>query len=214
MDQRERDYSSDYPPFREGESSGGKRMGTFGLVGLILIFLVVIGIIALIGVRNGLITRDEAVQARWSDIDTQLQRRADLIPNLVKTVQGYADHEEEVLRQVTESREKLLAATTITDKAEADSVMNQALGRLLAIMENYPDLKANENFIRLQDELAGTENRIGVARKNYNDSVREFNSAIRRFPGSLFASRLGFTKKDYFQATGPATSGEVPQVEF
>ncbi|WP_176012196.1 LemA family protein [Victivallis sp. Marseille-Q1083] len=180
-----------------------------------LIALVVIGAIFVISVRNGLIDRQERVRENWSQIDTQLQRRVDLIPNLVETVKGYAAHENKIFSEIAEARSRLLTASGPEAKAESGAVLESALGRLLAIAENYPDLKANQNFIRLQDELAGTENRISVARTRYNDCVRDFNAAIRKFPGSLFASGMGLTAAEYFQPpAGAAAVQTPPQVRF
>ena len=183
--------------------------------------LVAIVAIALIGgcwfisQRNGLIALDEEVNKAWSDIDTQLQRRNDLIPNLVSTVKGYAAHEEGVFTGIADARSKLAGATSIKDKAEADAALTAGLGRLLAIAENYPELKANENFIRLQDELAGTENRIAVARKRYNDDVKRYNMSIRQFPGSFFASSLALTARDYFEPPqGHDAVVNAPKVQF
>ena len=181
--------------------------------------LMIIGLAVLVGVfavmyRNGLIAKDEAVKANWSQIDTQLQRRADLIPNLVSTVKGYASHEKEIFEKIADARGRLLNAQGPAAKAEASADMNNWIGRLLAIAENYPNLKANENFIRLQDELAGTENRIAVARTRYNDGVRDFNAAIRGFPGSLFAPGLGLKLAEYFQPSDGKKLQEPPKVQF
>ncbi|MEI2999295.1 MAG: LemA family protein [Victivallis sp.] len=181
----------------------------------IIVAIVIISVIAAISIRNGLIERDEGVKAAWSQIDTQLQRRADLIPNLVNTVKGYAAHEEKIFTEIADARSRLLAAKGPAAKAEAGAMVESALGRLLAIAENYPTLKANENFIRLQDELAGTENRISVARTRYNDTAREFNASIRKFPGSLFASGLGLSLAEYFQPPeGSAAVQKPPAVQF
>ncbi len=178
----------------------------------VLVALVVAGFAIL--VRNGLITKDEVVKESWAQIDTQLQRRADLIPNLVNTVKGYAQHEKEIFEEVAKARSSLLAAGGPAAKAEASGALTSSLGRLLAIAEKYPDLKANTNFIRLQDELAGTENRIAVARTRYNDAVKELNTSLRTLPGSLFASTLGFGKAEYFQPSEKAKTGEAPEVKF
>ncbi len=177
--------------------------------------LVIIGAIFVVSVQNGLIVKEENVNENWSQIETQLQRRADLIPNLVSTVKGYAAHESGIFTEIAESRSKLLTASGPAEKAEASAGLNSTLGRLLAIAERYPDLKANTNFIRLQDELAGTENRIAVARTRYNGTVKEFNAAIRKFPGSLFAGGMGLEKKEYFEApSGRAAVEKVPEVKF
>ena len=191
--------------------------------------LVVLGIIAAIVVilggwiisqRNALIALDEDVNEAWSNIDTDLQRRNDLIPNLVATVKGYATHEEEVFTGIADARGRLAGATTMQEKAEADAALTTGLGRLLAIAENYPELKANEGFLRLQDELAGTENRIKVTRKRYNQDVKTFNRSIRQFPGSLFAGNLPFIglnlePREYFEPPeGHDAVVKAPKVEF
>ena len=184
----------------------------------IVVALVVLALFAgcwYIGQKNSLIAFDEEVNKAWSDIDTQLQRRNDLIPNLVSTVKGSAAHEEGVFTGIADARSKLAGATTVAEKAEADAALTAGLGRLLAIAENYPELKANENFIRLQDELAGTENRIAVSRKRYNDSVKTYNTRIRQFPGSMFAGELGLTSRDYFEPPkGHDAVVNAPKVEF
>lgn len=161
---------------------------------------------------NALVQRSEGVAGAWSQVENVLQRRADLIPNLVETVKGYAAHEREVFTEVANARARLLAARTPAEAEAADGQLQSALGRLLAISERYPELKANQNFIRLQDELAGTENRITVERMRYNDAVRGYNTRIRRFPTNLVASATGFDHRDYFEAS--AGAHEVPRVEF
>ena len=181
----------------------------------VILLLVVIGIVFTVSVKNGLIARDEAVGEQWSQIDTQLQRRADLIPNLVNTVKGYAAHEKDVFTAVSDARAALLAARGPEGKAEASAQVSSALGRLLAIAEKYPELKADSTFHRLMDELAGTENRISVARTRYNDSVKSYNQAIRQFPGSLFAGGMGLEKKEYFNPpAGHEALEKVPEVKF
>ncbi len=181
----------------------------------VVIGVVVIGFGVVIGVRNGLIERDELVKSSWSQIDTQLQRRLDLIPNLVSTVKGYAAHEEKIFIEVADARSRLIGASGPAEKAAAGAALENVVGRLLAISESYPALKANENFIRLQDELAGTENRISVARVRYNDSVRDYNAAIRKFPGSLFASGMELKQAQYFEPPeGAASVVKPPVVEF
>src|ERR1700723_4190024 len=163
--------------------------------------------------RNQMVTLNEAVKSNWAQVDVVLQRRADLIPNLVNTVKGFAAHEETVFGDIANARAALLGAKTPGDKIAANGQLDGALGRLLAISENYPQLKSNENFLRLQDELAGTENRIAVERKRYNDSIQAYNTYIRQFPNSMFAGWAGFQPNNaYFQAS--ATSREVPKVEF
>jgi LemA protein len=161
---------------------------------------------------NKLVRSSETVDGAWSQVENVLQRRADLIPNLVETVRGYAAHEKEIFTEVANARSRLLAARTPEEAEAAEAQTRSALGRLLAIAENYPQLKADQSFIRLQDELAGTENRIAVERKRYNDAVQEYNTKIRRFPTNLVASVSGFDRKDYFEAAPGAR--EVPKVQF
>ena len=175
---------------------------------------IIIAIVAmmLISSYNGLVSKAEEVDNKFSAIDTQLQRRADLIPNLVNTVKGYASHEQSVIDSITEARAKLSGATTVAEKSEADQELTSALNRLMVVVENYPDLKANENFTQLMDELSGTENRIAVARKDYNDAVKVYNLKVKRFPGNIMAGMFGFEAKDYFEAA--EGSKEAPNVNF
>jgi LemA protein len=181
-----------------------------GIGAIIAVVILVFGFY--IGTKNSIVRLDETINAAWSEIDNQLQRRSDLIPNFVNTVKGYAAHEEGVFTEVANARAKLAGAGTVEEKAAGYNQMEGALSRLLVVVEQYPELKANENFIALQDELAGTENRIAVARKRYNDSVSAFNSKIRTFPGSLFAGGMGFSPRAYFEINESARS--VPQVQF
>ena len=163
--------------------------------------------------RNQMILKNNAVQASWSQVDIVLQRRADLIPNLVETVKGIAAQEQTVFGDIAKARSQLLSARTPADRISANNQLDGALGRLLVIVENYPQLKSNENFLRLQDELAGTENRIAVERKRYNDAVLDYNNYIGVFPNSLFAAWAGFKKNDaYFQAQ--EGSRQAPKVQF
>lgn len=163
--------------------------------------------------RNQMVTMHEAVRAAWAQVDVVIQRRADLIPNLVNTVKGYAAHEETVFDSVNRAREALLGAQTPTDRVAANAQLDGALGRLLAVAENYPNLKANENFLQLQDELAGTENRIAVERRRYDEAVQAYNTFIGLFPNNFIASMAGFQRENnYFAAVG--TAREVPKVEF
>jgi LemA protein len=185
------------------------------VIALIAIIVLVVAVIggAYVSSRNHMVTLDEQVKSNWAQVDVVLQRRADLIPNLVNTVKGFAAHEETVYADIANARAALLSAKTPSDKIAANGQLDGALGRLLAISENYPQLKSNENFLRLQDELAGTENRIAVERKRYNDSIQAYNTYIRQFPNSMFAGWAGFQPNNaYFQAS--ATSREVPKVEF
>lgn len=179
---------------------------------IVLIALLVIALAGSISSYNGMVNASEKVDSASADIGTQLQRRADLIPNLVNSVKGYMDHETEVINSITSSREKLLNAGTLGEMAEANEALTQALSQFNVIVENYPDLKSNTNFIRLQDELAGTENRIATARRDYNDAVRKYNGIIKRIPGRFIASLFGFEEADYFEAK--EGSDVVPSVEF
>jgi LemA protein len=185
--------------------------------GLILILiLVLIALFAFgsyVGVRNTLVTKNEAVKASWSQVDIVLQRRADLIPNLVETVKGYAQQEQTVFGDIAKARSALLSAGTPQDKIAANQQLDGALGRLLLIVENYPQLKSNENFLRLQDELAGTENRIAVERKRYNDTLQDYDTYIQKFPNNIYAGWAGFKPNEaYFAAT--EQSRQVPKVNF
>jgi LemA protein len=178
----------------------------------IIAIIVIILIFWFVGQRNAIVRLEVAVDAEWSEIDNQLQRRSDLIPNLVATVQGFADQEQEVFADIANARARLAGAQSVSETAESYTELQGALSRLLVIVENYPQLRSNENFIRLQDELAGTENRIAVARGRYNDSVQEFNTKIRLFPTSIVANRLGMEAREFFEI--PESAREVPRVEF
>ncbi|MGI6711449.1 MAG: LemA family protein [Bacillota bacterium] len=180
----------------------------------LIIGLIIVALIFVWGFSqyNGLITLNENVNSQWSQVENQLQRRADLIPNLVATVKGYAAHEQKIFTDVADARSRLLNASGPQESAQANGELNSALGRLLAISESYPQLKADKNFLQLQDELAGTENRIAVARKDYNDAVQGYNTKIKRFPTIIFAGVLGFGTKEYFKADVGAS--EPPQVSF
>jgi LemA protein len=161
---------------------------------------------------NTFVSQDEAIKAQWAQVQNQLQRRNDLIPNLVETVKGYAAHEEGVFKDVAESRARLLAAKSPEETIQAANQQTGALGRLLAIAENYPQLKANEQFNRLMDELSGTENRIAVERMRYNQRVQEYNTATRQFPANLTAKMFGFKEHPFFEA--PPEAQQVPKVNF
>ena len=183
-----------------------------------LIILAIVVVFALIfyssikGTYNKLVTLDEGVKTAWSQVENQLQRRMDLIPNYVETVKGYAKHEREVFIEVTEARAKVAGSVTPSQQIEANTELTAALRRLLLVVERYPDLKANQNFIRLQDELAGTENRIAVERMRYNEAVREYNIYIRRFPTLILANIFGFTRAPLFEA--PEEAAKPPKVQF
>ncbi len=185
-----------------------------------------IGVVAVVAIffyatYNGFIGKEEGVNAAWSNVETQYQRRSDLIPNLVNTVKGYAAHESQTLASVTEARARAtsinlspgeLTPERLAQYQQAQAEVRTALGRLIAVAESYPDLKANQNFIELQSQLEGTENRIAVARKDFNDAARKYNVAVRRFPSNLVAALFGFDQKPYFEAAeGTETA---PQVEF
>ena len=185
------------------------------------IFLVILGILLLIvfasysflkGTYNTLVTMDEGVKGAWAQVENQLQRRYDLIPNYVETVKGYAKHEKEVFVQVTEARSKVGGATTVSDKMQANNQLTSALSRLLLVVERYPELKANTNFIRLQDELAGTENRIAVERRRFNEMVKIYNIKVRSFPTNILAGMFGFEKATFFEV--PKERQEAPKVKF
>jgi len=183
---------------------------------IVVIVVVLIALLAFgqyVGVRNTLVTKNEGVKASWSQVDIVLQRRADLIQNLVETVRGYAQQEQTVFGDIAKARSALLSAGTPQDKIAANQQLDGALGRLLLIVENYPQLKSNENFLRLQDELAGTENRIAVERKGYNDTLQDYDTYIQKFPNNIYAGWAGFKPNEaYFAAT--EQSRQVPKVNF
>ena len=181
-------------------------------VGIIVAVIVIALIGSIAGSYNNLVKLRENVTSAQSVVETQLQRRADLIPNLVNTVKGYASHEEDVFTAVADARTALSGAKTVDELNSAQSQLDSAVSRLLAIAESYPDLKANENFINLQDELAGTENRISVARQDYNDAAKEYNTKIQSFPALIIAGLFHFEMADYFTATAEAAT--VPAVDF
>ncbi len=178
----------------------------------VIVLLVVGGIAWYVGQRNSLIALDESVNGAWSEVDNQLQRRSDLIPNLVSTVRGFASQEQQVFSDIAEARARLAGAQTVSETAESYGQMESALSRLLVVVEAYPELRSNQNFLRLQDELAGTENRVAVARQRYNNSVQTYNSRIRMFPASMFAGGLGLTAREYFEVD--ETARAVPEVNF
>jgi LemA protein len=189
-----------------------------GLIALVVV-IVIVGLIVVaffgsyVSTKNTLVSKNEAVKSAWSQVDIVLQRRADLIPNLVETVKGYAQQEQTVFGDIAKARSALLSAGTPQQKIAANGQLDGALGRLLLVVENYPQLKSNENFMRLQDELAGTENRIAVERKRYNDTLRDYNTYVQQFPNSLFAGWAGFKANDaYFEAS--EGSRVAPRVNF
>ena len=181
---------------------------------ILIAVLAVIAILAisLIGSYNGLVTKKENVTTQYSNLQVTLQRRSDLIPNLVNTVKGYTAHENEVIDKITQARQNLVNAKSIEETQKANDELTSALNNLMVLVENYPDLKSSENFVRLQDELAGTENRIAVARRDYNDAVKTYNSSIKKFPNNALAGMFGFSEEKYFEADVKAQ--EVPSVNF
>jgi LemA protein len=166
-----------------------------------------------VGVRNQLVTQQEAVKSQWGDVETVLQRRADLIPNLVSTVKGFAAHETEVYKDIADARAALISGRTPQDKIAANDQLSGALSRLLVVAENYPQLKSNENFLRLQDELSGTENRISQERRKYNEALQTYNTNLQLFPNNVVASLSGFTRNDAYFKTEPGAE-KAPTVKF
>lgn len=188
---------------------------------IIPVVIVVIIVMWGIGGYNGMVTLDEGVQNKWADVETQYQRRADLIPNLVNTVKGYAAHESQTLENVVKARSEAssvkvdpqnITPEKLAEYQKAQSGVSSALGRLMVIVEKYPDLKANQNFLELQSQLEGTENRINTARRDFNDAAKGFNTEIRRFPKNILAGMFGFEKKAYFEAEKGAE--KAPEVQF
>ena len=186
------------------------------VVGVILVLvLLVAGAVGVsyVGAKNTMVTKNEAIKQAWAQVDVVLQRRADLIPNLVATVKGYAQHEEKVMDDIANARAGLLNAKTPADKIAANGQLDGAIGRLLVVVENYPNLKADQSFMALQDELAGSENRIAVERRRYNEAIQDYNTYIGQFPNSIYAGWAGFQRNnDYFAASESARV--VPKVDF
>ena len=188
---------------------------------IIPVALLVVIIMWAVSGYNGMVSMDESVQGKWADVETQYQRRADLIPNLVSTVKGYAAHESETLESVVKARSEAswvkvdpenITPEKLAEYQKAQSGVSSALGRLMVIVEKYPDLKANQNFLELQSQLEGTENRINVARRDFNEAAKQYNTSIRRFPKNIIAGMFGFEKKAYFEAEKGAE--QAPKVEF
>jgi len=180
-------------------------------VGAIVVVAIII-VVSLMGIYNGLVTKSQAIDAQWAQVETQYQRRFDLIPNLVNAVKGMMKQEQTVFQAIADARTKYGAAQTVDAKAAAAGEVETSLGRLIAVMENYPDLKSSQNVTQLMDELAGTENRISVERKRFNDLTRDYNTQIKTFPTNMLAGMFGFSEKQYFQSV---TGSEVaPKVEF
>ena len=183
------------------------RRAAMRLIGVVLIATTVSGCS-----YNRFVSQEEALKAQWAQVESQLQRRNDLIPNLVETVKGFATHEESIYKEIADARSRLLAAKSPEETIAAANAQSSALGRLLAVVENYPQLKANEQFNRLMDELAGTENRIAVERMRYNDKVREYNTSTRQFPANVTAKVFGFKQYPFYEV--PEEAKQVPKVDF
>ncbi|HAU34460.1 LemA family protein [Lysinibacillus fusiformis] len=183
----------------------------FGPIGIIVIILIVLALV-LIPKYNSLVTAEENVDSKWAQVENQLQRRYDLIPNLVESVKGYANHEQQIIADITNARAQMGNANTPEQQAVANDALTGALSRLLVVVENYPNLKADANFRQLMDELAGTENRLAVAREDYNNEVQQFNKHVKRFPGNLMAGMFGFEQKEYFKAAEGAE--QAPSIDF
>lgn len=181
-----------------------------GKIGAIAVAVIVV--LILFSGYNSLVTANENINGKWSQVENQLQRRSDLIPNLVATTKGMAQQEKDVFQAVNDARTKLAGAQTVNDKAEANNELSGSLSRLLMIAENYPDIKSDASFRQLADELAGTENRIAVARRDYNNAVQEYNTQIKSLPKSFYAGMFGFNQRDYFKADEKAQ--QLPQVKF
>jgi LemA protein len=185
---------------------------TLGVVGvLVLVVLMVFG--SYVGARNQMVAKDQSVKSMWSEVDVQMQRRADLIPNLVETVKGFTKEESTVFGDIANARAGMLNAQGPAAKIEANGRLDGALGRLLLLTENYPQLRSSEQFMRLQDELSGTENRIGVARKRYNDAIQDYNTFILQFPNNIWAGMAGYKQNDAYFKASPAAQA-VPNVKF
>ncbi|MEA0564427.1 MULTISPECIES: LemA family protein [Lysinibacillus] len=184
---------------------------SFGPIAVIVIIFVVIALL-FIPKYNSLVSAEENVDSKWAQVENQLQRRFDLIPNLVESVKGYANHEQEVITSITEARAQMGSANSPQEQAVANDALTGALSRLLVVVENYPNLKADANFRQLMDELAGTENRLAVAREDYNNEVQQFNKHVKRFPGNLVAGMFGFEQKEYFKAA--AGADKAPSIDF
>lgn len=187
-------------------------MRIFSIIGVVILSFIIITGAYVISVRNTFVKLNEDIDAKYAQIENQLKRRADLIPNLVNTVKGYAKHEKEIFEKLFESRAKMISAKTPAELFSSSNELNTTLGRLFVLVENYPNLKADATFIRLMDELSGTENRIAVERMRYNESVKAFNLRIKMFPSNIIASLFGFRPRLYFEV--PEKDKELPKVEF
>jgi len=186
--------------------------GALIVLGVVLLLVLILGG-SLMGSRNSLVSEREAINGAWSQVDVVLQRRADLIPNLVETVKGFAKQEQSVIDSVTNARAAMMGARSPKEKIEANDQISSALGRLFVVVENYPNIKSNENFLKLQDDLSGSENRIATERRKYNEVVQKYNTDIELFPNNIAASMFGFKREDaYFKAD--AASKDAPKVKF
>lgn len=190
----------------------GALFSVAGVLILLLVLLVVL-ILFVIGIYNALIRLRNQVDNAWSQIDVQLKRRHDLIPNLVETAKGYMKHERGTFEAITEARSKAMGAQSVSEASKAEGALGEALSKFMLVVENYPDLKANQNFLAVQEELTGTENKISFARQNYNDQVLFFNNKIQMFPSNIIANMFSFTKRDFFEIEVEAER-EVPKVDF
>jgi LemA protein len=180
---------------------------------IVVLVVIVLGFLVGIGMYNSLVSLRNQVKNAWSQIDVQLKRRHDLIPNLIETVKGYRDHERQTFEAITNARSQAVSAQSVGDKAKAEGMLSAAMGKFFAVMENYPDLKANQNFLALQEELSSTENKISFARQSYNDQVLFFNNKIQMFPSSIIAGMFNFKSEEFFQIEDKAEK-EVPKVNF
>ena len=181
-------------------------------LGIVLVIVLLI-VVSFISIYNALVRLRNQVDNAWSQIDVQLKRRHDLIPNLIETAKGYMKHERETLSSITEARSRAMGAKSVSDSAKAEGLLGDALGRFMLVVENYPDLKANQNFLSLQEELSSTENKIAFSRQNYNDQVLFFNNKIQMFPSNVIAGMFSFSKRDFFEIEN-AAEREVPKVSF
>jgi len=180
---------------------------------LVILGLLLLIVLFVIGIYNSLVRLRNQVKNAWSQIDVQLKRRHDLIPNLVETAKGYMKHERETFEEITKARSQAMGATNVADASKAEGALGEALSKFMLVVENYPDLKANQNFLSLQEELTSTENKISFARQSYNDQVLGFNNKIQMFPSNIVAGMFSFTKRDFFEIE-IAAEREVPKVEF
>jgi len=193
--------------------AGSLVLGFMGVGGLIALGVIVVLILFVLVTYNSLVRKRVRVRNAWSQIDVQLKRRYDLIPNLIETVKGYAAHERETLERVTQARQQAVSAGTVRDQAQAENMLTAALRQLFALSEAYPDLKANQNFMQLQEELTTTENKISFARQHYNNVVEQYNTAIQVFPAVILAGMFGFAREEFFELEDHRAR-EVPQVRF